>query len=356
VNDIQLTQPRVLDDSLTIRKVAELPMPPIRIAAENNGKFYVSAYFTNDGGQYGGVIYKYEPSPESELYSGRIVSSSHVLYRPFGLAVSGDELYVSRSGHAAWANHGEITDKSCGAITCLRDLDCDGYFEYMNDIARDLPGAGGPDTMHQNNGIAIHDDDLYVALAMNSDRDPDERVNSGTVLKVNLKNGRQEVVAEGFRNPFGIAVNSVGDIFVTDNDPGDGHGDELNYVIRGEHYGHPYVTTTDPPTKASGFQEPIFISDPDSNFAGIAFASGKHVPASLRNRLLLCDFGNNRVLSLALERKDGIYKCVDVQVLATVHTPVDISVAQDGVIYVASRFYKAVYAIEPKEQELYQTE
>lgn len=69
---------------------------------------------------------------------------------------------------------------------------------------------------------------------------------SGSVLKLPLGGGPVELVAWGFRNPFGLAFSPEGNLFVTDNSygtrgscPVDGTGDILWEIKSGACYGWP---------------------------------------------------------------------------------------------------------------------
>jgi hypothetical protein len=69
---------------------------------------------------------------------------------------------------------------------------------------------------------------------------------TGSVLRIPLEGGEPEMVAWGFRNPFGFAVQSGGEIYVTDNGydvrgsrPVFGSGDFLWKLERGKWYGFP---------------------------------------------------------------------------------------------------------------------
>jgi glucose/arabinose dehydrogenase len=69
---------------------------------------------------------------------------------------------------------------------------------------------------------------------------------SGSVMRIPLKGGKPELVAWGFRNPFGLAFDNEGQLFVTDNGYDDrgsrpvwGAGDYLWKVENGKWYGWP---------------------------------------------------------------------------------------------------------------------
>jgi glucose/arabinose dehydrogenase len=69
---------------------------------------------------------------------------------------------------------------------------------------------------------------------------------SGSILRIPVSGGSPEVVAWGFRNPFGLAVNAEGKLFVTENAYDDrgsrpvwGAGDVLWEIKNGLWYGWP---------------------------------------------------------------------------------------------------------------------
>jgi glucose/arabinose dehydrogenase len=69
---------------------------------------------------------------------------------------------------------------------------------------------------------------------------------SGSIMRVPLEGGRPELVAWGFRNPFGLAVSPAGKLFVTENGYDDrgsrpvwGAGDVLWEIKDGTWYGWP---------------------------------------------------------------------------------------------------------------------
>lgn len=69
---------------------------------------------------------------------------------------------------------------------------------------------------------------------------------SGSVMRIPLKGGKPELIAWGFRNPFGLAFDAKGQLYVTDNGYDDrgsrpvwGVGDYLWKVEKGNWYGWP---------------------------------------------------------------------------------------------------------------------
>ncbi|HYD21400.1 MAG TPA: PQQ-dependent sugar dehydrogenase [Flavipsychrobacter sp.] len=91
---------------------------------------------------------------------------------------------------------------------------------------------------------------------------------NGSIMRVPLEGGKAELVAWGFRNPFGLAVNDKGKLYVTENGYDDrgsrplwGTADVLWEVENGRWYGWPDFSagdnmTTDPKDKAKEFKPP----------------------------------------------------------------------------------------------------
>jgi glucose/arabinose dehydrogenase len=86
---------------------------------------------------------------------------------------------------------------------------------------------------------------------------------SGAVLRVRPDGGRPELVAWGFRNPFGLALAPDGRLFVTDNSyddrgsrPVHGAGDLLWEVRRGVWYGWPDFHAGRPLDQGDHFDPP----------------------------------------------------------------------------------------------------
>lgn len=269
--------------------------------------------------------------------------------RSYGLAARNGALFVSRTGLCSQASHGRISYALAGAVTRLRDVDGDGYFEFAHDILTGLPGARGPETMHQNNGISFATDgSLFVTTGSVADRRLDDHPWAGAVLRLSPDFKQTEIFAKGFRNPFGTVIGPDNELFVTDNDVDANPGDELNHVVRGAHYGHPYVIPNEASVESDGFRDPIFLSELESNLLGMAYATSQSLPEEYRNCLYVADFLQNAILRMTLTRSGDTYTVTDVDTFATISSPVDIAVTSAGEFFVISRRTQNVYRIRPR--------
>lgn len=333
-----------------IEKIADLDDQPLRLAASDDGVIYICHDYFMKHGAFGGAIIRLSPDPESGKFREKIVVESPFLTRCYGLALRDGDLYVSRSGFFPQAFMGEVSYQSTGAVTQLKDLDGDGYFEYAHDVVTGLPGMRAPDTPQQNNGLVFATDgSLFVSNAVAADRTLDEHPWGGTILKFSPDFTHSQVYAKGFRNPWTIAIGPDDQLFATDTDVDKNPGDEINHVVQGGHYGHPFVIPNEAGVEAIGFNEPILVGEPETVFTGMAYATSPSLPETYRNCLYVTDFRQNRVLRMRLERSGDTYKVAGIYPFASMPSPVDIAVTPAGEFFLISRRAQKVYRIRPKK-------
>jgi len=302
---------------------------PVRIAVAPNGKIFVSGHL-GIAAQEGGVaeIIVEEDGTVSEKMVARMLN------RPYGLLAENDRIFVSRSGqHTKWS-HGKTEQISTGAVTLLQDLDDDGVMDYYHDIVTDLPGAKGPDYLHQNNDIAIGPDGaLYVTTAHGSDGHPALDSMEGVVLRVTGENFENaETYATGLRNTFALEFNTEGELFATDNDPQSGPlggnlGDKLVHVTKGAFFGHPFGAESDPDVSPHALRSKFALG-------GMSLATSENLPEIYRNSIFMVSYGEGRVMQVKFEKVDGEYKASLVP-FAIVPGAIDIAAAPNGDFYLA---------------------
>jgi glucose/arabinose dehydrogenase len=344
--DIENIKTGVLDESYEIEELAKLDQFPIRLAIDDdNNRLFISSYSTSITGVFSGTIFSLMLDRSARQTAPTVVATSPALYRPFGMAYHDGVLYVSRAGHSAQAVDGKVHYASAGAVTELRDLNGDGRFEFLHDVLTGIPAARGPDTMHQNNGIAFDQQGtMYVAIGSSDNRSIDEHPWSGTVVRVDSADREPSVFASGLRNPFGICVGPGASVFVTDNDSAEDPGDEVNYVVEGEHYGHPYAIPGT--TRVRGFQDAILVGK-RSNYCGVAYIDEGQVPGE-SGSVFVCDRLSALVVRLRVKFENGACKVVENRPFAKVPGPVDIVASRDGDLYVASIQKQKLYRIRRK--------
>jgi glucose/arabinose dehydrogenase len=340
------TGPQTTGKGFSVQKVAEIGDFPIRLTRTPDNRVLFSFNRTRAGFEDGGV-YGLSESPDGG-FRVNLMAFHPSLHRAYGLAVWRDEILVARAGHSVDATNGRMLYPPNGAVTRLMDLDGNGYAEFQDDLVAGLPGVNGDSTQHQNNGVCADiDGNLYITSATGGNRRPALQEWEGCILKFNRATGKTEVFAEGFRNPWGIAFNDKGDLFVTDNDIGANPGDELNHVIRGEHYGHPYVVVGEE-TAGEGFRHPVWSSE-EANLCGLVYVGADSpLPDRFKNAFFICDMARSAVIRVELAPHGDSYKLVKSETAFTVPTPVDIVHMDNGDFFVTSYYERAVYRISWK--------
>jgi glucose/arabinose dehydrogenase len=285
---------------------------------------------------YSGRIVKLEDRSSNATAKIKVVADSPALFRPFGLAIRNGDIFVSRSGVLPTAKDGDIEYASSGFVTRLRDLDGDGFMEYLDDIVSGMPGARGPNMQHSNYGIAFAPDgSLFVSTGSSTNRDPFDHPWEGKILRVSPNYESVEVYADGFRNPFGLAIGPDGELFATDNDETIVNpGDELNHVVAGGHYGHPYVIGSD--DGGGDFTVPVSLSPGESTYTGLTYMESDSLPDKFRNCLYIADFLGGKIWKVGLTRRANTY-VAEASVFAEVSLPVDIAATSSGELYITTR-------------------
>ena len=217
-----------------------------------------------------------------------------------GLAFRDDTIYVS---------HALIAEQR-GEIVALRDTDGDGAADERRGLMDDL--LAGHYLWHHNQQLAFGPAGrLFVGQGGTSDHGPERAQRGGTILAVNTDGSDPQIVARGFRNPFGLAFTPQGDLLVTDNGPDNYPSvanwtrqgapvDELNLVIPGGHYGYPDAFGFPPP--GSNTRPPIAIWPPHTAPAGLALYTAGQFPGDYRGNAFVALFMPGEVQRVVLHR------------------------------------------------------
>lgn len=260
------------------------------------------------------------------------------LQAPLGIAVLGDRVYVAQSPDLFY----------------LRDTDGDGVADEKKVI---LTGFGGVDHDHAIHGLVYGPDGwLYFSVG---DRGLDvtdkmgNRIHAGqdapyraaTVLRTDLEGKRLELLAENMRNNYEPALDSFGNIYISDNDDDGNQQTRINYVMEGGSYGYwprrkgdrkldEVHWNTDrpgtvPPMLKTGFGSPT----------GMLFYEGDLLPEDYQNTLIHADAGP-RVIRSYRPIPDGAGFSAEMQVLVSAEEdtwfrPSDVCTAPDGSVFIA---------------------
>ena len=325
-------------DGFIVEQYHDCGFFPVQVAIGPSGNLFASGYW---GAAFqDGLVAKLSRSPAG-VVSELIIARN--LGRPHGLAFHDGELYVSRCGQYVKAESGALIGINTGAVTWLRDVDGDGMMDYFSDILADLPGAQGPDPLHQNNGITFAaNGDLYVTVGAHADRAPSTSPLEGTIVRVPFGSTTTEVFARGMRNPFDVAIGPNGELFGTDNDASDRrNGDEVNHIRKNGHYGHPYADGSK--SHPEGTVPPLAVTK-SGTFEGLAYTESESLPEEYRNCLYAVSYGNGEIIRIQLKKTGDTYQATT-DVFARIPNALDIAIDDNGVFYISCFADKKVYRL-----------
>ncbi|MBL8131478.1 MAG: PQQ-dependent sugar dehydrogenase [Anaerolineae bacterium] len=311
-----------------------------QIAYGRDGALYATVL---EDGTRRGAVYRLDAAGTLLRYSGS-------LFSPLGLAFQPetDLLYVS--ARAAPEQSGGIWRIPAGGgegEPVVVDLPC--CFTLID---------------NQPNGMIFgRDGALYVGVGAVSDTsenpprsnpayralDPHE----ASVLRVHPYTGEISVYAAGIRNPFDLAVDSIGQLYATDNGILAGPGDRLLRLEAGGHYGFPYWRERGCETceikPASVPVLPDLLRFPDFTLPrGVAVYTGTQFPLNYFDNLFVALWNNieggQRIVRIDPRRlSEADY--VPEAFLTGLIRPVDVVVAPDGSLMVADYVYGWVWRV-----------
>jgi putative membrane-bound dehydrogenase-like protein len=166
----------------------------------------------------------------------KVFDQSPQLRVPLGIAVLGDKVYVSQAPDL---------------IVYTKDAD-----DHIIKKEVLLTGFGGIDHDHGLHAVVFGPDGKYYFNQGNTGFDLTDRSGrhmqtqgtgtntrpgpgyyEGTVLRMNADGTGVEVIGQNFRNPYEVAVDSLGNVFQTDNDDDGNVWTRLVYNMDGGNYG-----------------------------------------------------------------------------------------------------------------------
>lgn len=263
-------------------------------------------------------------------------SLEDTLLEPRGLAFYGKDLFVN-------ANNAH-------SLVRLRDTDNDGRFDEQTVLKKTPGGVGhgrnnlafGPDgklySIHGNDvklpddfdrrGVAPQLPSESRSDSATSLRNPNMRVPfmaldrlrpcdwdgflfdrnatlpAGHLVRTDIDGSRWEVVATGFRNPYGIAFNEDGEAFTFD---ADNEGDlgapwyrptRINHIVEGGDYGWRQGTAMRPDWYPDSMPSTLVIGK--SSPTGIKFGTKSNYPERYRKSLFILDWSYGRIYAVQL--------------------------------------------------------
>jgi hypothetical protein len=135
---------------------------------------------------------------------------------------------------------------------------------------------------------------------------------AGHIIRTDSDGKRWEMIAGGFRNPYGLAFNPDGELFVYDADMEWDEGTpwyrptRVNHVVSGADYGWRQGTDKWPAYFPDSLPSngDIGLGSPTA----IAFGSGSHFPVPYRDALFILDWAYGKIIAVHLSSEGASYR------------------------------------------------
>lgn len=269
------------------------------------------------------------------------------LRAPLGIAVLGDKVYVSQSPNLTVYTK-DAEDRIVSKEVLLTGF---GGVDHDHGLHAVVFGPDGKFYFNQGNtGMSVTDrsgrkvqSSTYESGPLNS---PTAGYFQGVALRMNGDGTNLEVLAQNFRNPYELTVDSFGNVWQTDNDDDGNAWTRLNYVMEGGNYGFfgPMHRTWNADrgghfhNELPGVVPNVLRLGPGSP-CGLLMYEGTLLPPAYRGRLMHAEAGKRIVAGYPLAN-DGAGYSATIEEIAfggpdTWFRPSDVAVAPDGAVFAA---------------------
>jgi len=249
------------------------------------------------------------------------------LAAPYGVLVDGSDVLVAHKPE----------------VLRLRDSDGDGRADMSQVLAS---GWGFSDDYHDWTSGLTRDSagNLYVGLGSDYSQNKRAADNDrwrGTILKIDPA-GHIEPIAFSMRFPMGLAFDSRGRLFATDNQGVQNTFNELNHIQTGRRYGVPSrfdQPDTEPETPALQIPHPWTRS-----VNSLAFFPPDYPLPQLRGQAIGCEYDTQCLIRMSFDEVNGVIQgaCYRFSRLpedgaeAGLQGPISIAFAPDHALYIGS--------------------
>jgi putative membrane-bound dehydrogenase-like protein len=158
------------------------------------------------------------------------------LNAPLGICVLGNRVLISQSPYM-WSFYDDNGDDKADR----KEIMFQGIGGEQHDHGAHAFTFGPDGKLYfnlGNEGQTLKDKNGKTVLDQEGDEIGPEKYKQGMVLRCDPDGSNVEVLAQNFRNPFEVAVDSYGTLWQSDNDDDGNRGVRINYVMEHGNFGY----------------------------------------------------------------------------------------------------------------------
>ncbi|MEO6498560.1 MAG: PVC-type heme-binding CxxCH protein, partial [Mucilaginibacter sp.] len=352
-----------IEDGLAVQTMATEPMlkNPTNIDVDERGRVWVTEAYNyrpainnNPTNPLGDRIMILEDNDgDGKADTAKIFYQGPEINAPLGICVLGNKVIICQSPYV-WAFYddngddkadrkeimfqgigGEQHDHGIHAFTFGPDGKL--YFNFGNEGK----------TLKDKNGKDIRDQDGDVIGP--------KKYKQGMVFRCDPDGSHVECLAQNFRNPYEVAVDSYGTLWQSDNDDDGNRSTRINYVMEFGNYGFTdEITGAGWQANRTNIEDSIsqrhwHLNDPGTipnllatgagSPTGMVVYEGALLPAQFHDQMIHCDAGTNVVRAYPVKKSGAGYSASIINILKgdkdQWFRPADVCVAPDGSLIVA---------------------
>ena len=353
----------VIADGLQVTTFATEPMlqNPTNIDVDERGRVWVCEAYNYRPSINGNpvnalgdrIIILEDTNGDGKADTTKVFYQGPEINAPLGICVLGNKAIVSQSPYVWMFYDDNGDDRADRKEILFQDI---GEEQHDHGVHAFTFGADGKlyfnfgnagDRLKDKNGVLVRDRD--------GDGIDHKKYRQGMVFRCNPDGSGVEWLAQNFRNPYEVAVDSYGNLWQSDNDDDGNRGTRINYVLPYGNYGFTDELTgagwqanrtnieDSIPLRHWHLNDPGVVPNMLQTFAGsptgIIFYEGSLLPPPFQNSIIHCDAGPNVVRAYPVKKNGAGYSAEIVNILKNENDkwfrPADVCVAADGSLIIA---------------------
>jgi putative membrane-bound dehydrogenase-like protein len=352
-----------VSEGLELHTFATEPMlqNPTNIDVDDRGRVWVTEAYNYRPGINGNptsalgdrIMILEDNNGDGKADTAKVFYQGPELNAPLGICVLGNRVIVSQSPYV-WVFYDDNgDDKADRKEIMFSGISGDQHdhgvhaFTFAADGKLYFNMGNEGQTLKDKNGKDILDKDGDVIGP--------KKYKQGMAFRCNLDGSQVECLANNFRNPYEVAVDSYGTLWQSDNDDDGNKGTRINYVMQYGNYGYKDEITGEgwqanrTNEEDSTPQKHWHLNDPGAmpnllqtgagSPTGILVYEGSLLPASFHNQMIHCDAGPNVVRAYPVAKNGAGYTAKTIDMVKGQDDqwfrPSDVCVAPDGSLIIA---------------------